>query len=160
MNVESKTVFIALGSNLGDRRLNISKAIGLLRLSTFITVDKISSIIETDPAGGPKQDKYLNAVVEIRTTLSPRKLLVFLQDIEKKLGRIKGVVNGPRLIDLDILLYSDRIVKEKGLIIPHPRMWERYFVLNPLLEISPHILEGHPLVRPFKQKILAVIHSY
>jgi len=133
--MSAKTAFIALGSNLGNRRQNIRQALKLLDRIPGIRVKKISSIIETAPRGGPLQGKYLNAVVRMAVTLTPAKLLKVLQGIEKQLGRIRSVKNGPRTIDLDILLYGNRKIKTKSLIVPHPRMFERDFVLKPLSEI-------------------------
>jgi 2-amino-4-hydroxy-6-hydroxymethyldihydropteridine diphosphokinase len=133
-------VFIGIGSNLGDRLEYIAKAIDSLRNTAKINIEKTSSIIETDAVGGPAQPKYLNSVIKIKTELSAKKLLGVLQDIEKKLGRIRTVKNGSRTIDLDILLYGNDIVNEPDLKIPHPRMLEREFVMRPLLEIEPAIL--------------------
>ncbi len=102
---------------------------------------KCSSIIETDPVGGPQQDKFFNAALKIQTKLSPPKLLQTLKDIEKQLGRVKTVRNGPRPIDLDILFYDNLKLETPSLIIPHPRMLERDFVLIPLKEIAPELTE-------------------
>jgi 2-amino-4-hydroxy-6-hydroxymethyldihydropteridine diphosphokinase len=132
--------YLGIGSNLGDRDVNIKKAIELLRKEN-IRVRKISRIIQTDPVGGPVQPKYLNAAVEIETDATPHKLLTILKSIEKKLGRNRGVKNGPRTIDLDILLYGDRKIKSRRLTIPHPRMRKRAFVMVPLSEIAPEIVK-------------------
>lgn len=131
-------VYLGIGSNLGDRRGNIRKALALLK-DRKIKLRKISKVIETDPVGGPKQGKFLNAVLEADTDLRPRRLLETLKDIEMQLGRKKTVRFGPRTIDLDILLYNNAIINAKDLIIPHPRMHERDFVLKPLREIAPNI---------------------
>lgn len=144
--MEIQTVFIGIGSNLGNRRDNINKALELLKSHSGIVIEKFSSIIETEPIGGPAQGKYLNAVVKIQASLSPKELLKILQDIENQLGRVRAVKNAPRTIDLDILLFGELIFNERCLTIPHPRMFERYFVLKPLLEIAPDILTTHPLV--------------
>ena len=133
------TVYLALGSNMGDRPANIQKAIELLN-SSKITVKKISSIIETEPAGGPPQDKYLNGVIEVKTTLTPFELLKTAQSIEKKLGRKKTVRNAPRPIDIDILLYDQKKIQTPELTIPHPRMLNREFVMHPLSEIAPDLV--------------------
>jgi len=133
----AQIVYIGVGSNLGNRRQNIRQALNLLDQTPGIRVKKISSISETDPVGGPRQGKYLNAVARISTTLTPAKLLKTLQAIEKQLGRVRTIKNGPRTIDLDILLYGNREIKTKRLTIPHPRMFERDFILKPLLEIHP-----------------------
>ena len=133
----AQIVYIGVGSNLGNRRQNIRQALNLLDQTPGIRVKKISSISETDPVGGPRQGKYLNAVASISTTVTPAKLLKTLQAIEKQLGRVRTIKNGPRTIDLDILLYGNREIKTKRLTIPHPRMFERDFILKPLLEIHP-----------------------
>lgn len=128
--------YLALGSNLGDRRGNIKNAIKKISLLQKTKVLKQSKLIYTDPIGGPvNQPKFLNAALKISTVFSPMNLLKSLKIIEKDLGREKNVRNGPRKIDLDILLYADRIVREKDLVIPHPRMFRREFVLKPLSEV-------------------------
>jgi len=129
--------YIGIGSNMGDRKENINMAIKLLTQEK-IKVKKISRIIETDPLGGPRQAKFLNAAIKITTDLNPRKLLDVLKKIEKKMGRKKTVRSGPRPIDLDILFYGKKVIKSKKLTIPHPRMLERNFVMVPLLEIAPN----------------------
>jgi len=131
-------VYLALGSNLGDRGAYIQKALDRLNANK-VKVLRLSSIIETDPVGGPAQDKYLNAVVKVETELSPENLHRCTQLIENKLGRIRKVVNGPRVIDIDILLYDDIKLITKDLRIPHPRMFERNFVMKPLQEIAPDL---------------------
>jgi 2-amino-4-hydroxy-6-hydroxymethyldihydropteridine diphosphokinase len=127
--------YIAFGSNLGNRKKNIQDAIALLKSHQRITVQKISSLIETRPQGGPAQGKFLNGVLKIETDLSARKILKVLQDIEKYLGRKRTVKNGPRTIDLDIIFYGDKTINEPDLVIPHPRWQDREFVKKPLSEI-------------------------
>ena len=139
--MRKKISYIGLGSNLGDRLANINKAIEYLKENQDITVERVSSIIETEPQGGPPQGKFLNAVVKIKTTLKPKELLKVLQNIEEKLGRVRTIKNGPRTIDLDILLYGNEKIDEPDLKVPHPRMGERSFVLGPLLEIEPNIFK-------------------
>ena len=134
-------VFIGLGSNLGNRSENIRSAIEALSNVPEIKLVKVSSVIESDPQGGPPQPKYFNCVAEIDTILPAREVLTVLNDIENKLGRVRTVKNGPRTIDLDILLYGDEKIDEPGLKIPHPRMLEREFVMRPLFEIEPDIGE-------------------
>ena len=131
-------VYVGVGSNLGNREENIEKAF-LLMEKNGIKIFKRSLLIETDPMGGPVQGKFLNAVIEVETKLNPWELLETLQDIEKKIGRARTIVNGPRTIDLDILLYENVTLKTPKLTIPHPRMFEREFVLKPLLEIAPQL---------------------
>ena len=135
--VKGVRCFIGLGSNLGDRQRHIEDAVERLRNVPGVAVVRVSSLIETTPVGGPPQGNYLNGVVEIETTLWPRKLLKRLQEIENALGRVRAERWGPRTIDLDILLCGDEIVREPELTIPHPLMHERAFVLRPLAEIAP-----------------------
>lgn len=132
-------VYLGLGSNLGDRLKNIQNAVALL--SKEISVEKISTIIETDPVGGPPQEKYLNAVLKAQTDLPARELLEITQKIESSLGRIRTIQNAPRVIDIDILLYGDKNINEKDLIVPHPRMLKRAFVMEPLMEIDASLAE-------------------
>jgi len=130
------TCYLGIGSNLGDRRKNISFAIKKIGALEKTKVIKASRIIETKPVGGPrKQGNFLNTVLKIRSDILPLTLHKKLQKIEKELGRTKAVRNGPRTIDLDILLYGDRIIKSKDLRVPHPKMLERGFVLRPLYEL-------------------------
>lgn len=135
------TVFIGVGSNLGNRSDNIKKALRYLEESDDILIEEASSVIETDPVGIVPQPKYLNGVVKINTGLSPRDLLSVLQGIENKLGRRRILKFGPRTIDLDILLYGNEIIDYPDLKVPHPRMFERDFVLRSLFEIEPQIVE-------------------
>lgn len=132
--------YIGIGSNLGDRRENIRRAVDKINRLKGTQVTKISSLIETEPQGGPPQGRYLNAAMEIRTALSPRALLNNLQNIESALGRVRTVKNGPRTIDLDILFFGNRKIRERGLTLPHPRIQEREFVLRPLKEIAPQMI--------------------
>jgi 2-amino-4-hydroxy-6-hydroxymethyldihydropteridine diphosphokinase len=127
--------YIGIGSNLGDRLRYIESAVRKLKETEKVEIKKISSIHETEPMGGPKQGKYLNAVIEIDTGLNPRELMARLQDIENQLGRKRTVKNAPRTIDLDILLYGNDNIDEPDLKIPHPNMREREFVMKPLKEI-------------------------
>lgn len=127
--------YIGIGSNLGDREKYIKNAIEKLKKTEGVEVKKISSIYETEPVGGMKQGKYLNGVIKIETWLKPHDLMTKLQEIEKQSGRIRSVKNAPRTMDLDILLYGDKKIDESGLKIPHPKMYEREFVMKPLKEI-------------------------
>jgi len=128
-------VFIGLGSNLGDREYYINKAINCLKETSNITVEKVSKIIETEPQDAAGQGKYLNAVIKLETNLAALDLLKELQSIEDSLGRIRSFKNAPRNIDLDILLYGEEVINRLELKVPHPRMFERKFVIEPLLEI-------------------------
>jgi 2-amino-4-hydroxy-6-hydroxymethyldihydropteridine diphosphokinase len=139
------TVYIALGSNLGNRRATLDGAIEALRTRPGIVVTRISSFHETDPEGGPPgQGKYLNAAAELSTDLSPRQLINLLLEVEKESGRVRRERYGPRTLDLDLLLYGDLQSRDPDLMIPHPRMHERLFVLEPLVEIAPKAV--HPLM--------------
>ena len=139
------SAYIGVGSNLGNRRLYIRKAVDLLKRSGDIVVEKTSSIYETDPVGGPaRQSKFLNGVVKIKTSLKPDVLLKRLQGIEQSLKRKRTIKNGPRTIDLDILAYGSKKVKTADLFIPHPRFTERDFVLKGFCEVAPCFI--HPML--------------
>jgi len=128
--------YIGIGSNLGSRLKNIKLALEEIKHLKQTKIIKMSKIIETLPLGGPaKQAKFLNAVLEIETNLKPLVLLKNLKNIERKLGRTKTVRFGPRVIDLDILFYEDKVINRKELKVPHPRIFERDFVIKPLLEL-------------------------
>lgn len=133
-------VYIGLGSNLGDRAATLQRAVD--RLGQHLTVTRLSSVFETDPVGGLDQPRYLNAVVGGSTTLAPRELLEAMQRIEADFGRERPYPNAPRTLDLDLLLYDDLVLDDPDLIIPHPRLHERFFVLVPLAEIAPDV--EHP----------------
>lgn len=141
-------VYIGIGSNLGNRVENIRKAINMLKKNKEIKIKKISSIYETEPEYLKKQRKFFNCVIKLTTFILPEKLLSILQNIENKLKRKRTIKYGPRTIDLDILLYGNKIYSTENLIIPHPLMHKRAFVLVPLAEINPDII--HPV---FKNKI-------
>lgn len=126
---------IGLGSNVGDRRAHLDRAVRLL--GAYGTVVAVSAIHETDPVGGPPQGRYLNAAAIVETDLAPEELLEVTARIESESGRTRTVRNGPRTLDLDVLLYEDETVERPGLTVPHPRMHERRFVLEPLAEIAP-----------------------
>ncbi len=128
--------YLGVGSNLGDREKNIKSAVRGINRLKGTKVIKLSKIIETEPVGGPaKQGKFLNAALKIKTSLPPQTLLKKLKEIEEGLGRTKTARYGPRTIDLDILFYGDKIINRKDLVIPHPRVFERDFVLRPLSEV-------------------------
>ena len=127
---------VALGSNEGDRARMIERALeAICRLPKTCVVAR-SSLHETEPVGGPPQGKFLNAAAEVETQLPPRELLAGLLAIEKELGRVRREPNGPRAIDLDLVLYGDLVRSEPGLELPHPRFRERRFVLEPLAEVA------------------------
>ncbi|WP_174615365.1 2-amino-4-hydroxy-6-hydroxymethyldihydropteridine diphosphokinase [Virgibacillus ihumii] len=129
--------FLALGTNIEPRRQHLYQALHRLRVHDEIVILKQSSIYQTAPVGYTNQDDFLNMVIKIKTTLSPEKLLDVCQSIEHQLGRKREIRFGPRTIDLDVLLYNQENKKTERLIIPHPRMHERAFVLIPLNEIAP-----------------------
>lgn len=134
--------YIGLGSNIGDRQYYINTAIRKIRFLFNTRVTKISKMIHAQPVGGPPQGPYLNCVIEIQTDLSPYELLRRLQRIEADLGRVRTIKNGPRNIDLDILLYGDAQINEDSLCIPHPRMLGREFVMRSLREIAPKLVKS------------------
>lgn len=130
------TCYLGIGSNLGDRRGNIRLSIKKINSLKGTKIIKLSRMIETKPVGGPKkQRKFLNAALKIKTNLTPFNLLKNLKKIELELGRTKTLRWGPRTIDLDILFYGGRAINSKILKIPHPRIFQRDFVIRPLLEI-------------------------
>ena len=128
------TAYVGLGSNLGDRARLIEEA------AMLIGAARLSTVIETEPWGYENQPKFLNAVAEVETPLAARQLLDHLLDVERRLGRERvGAQWGPRTIDLDLLLYGDETIDEPGLVVPHPRLTERDFVLRPLAELVPSL---------------------
>ena len=128
--------YLGVGSNLGNRRKNIKLALEKIRQLKDTKLLKVSKVMESIPLGGPVgQGKFLNAALKIKTRFSPKQLLKQLKIIEKDLGRVPTVRWGPRVIDLDILLYSDRLINTRELVVPHPRILERKFVIKPLLEV-------------------------
>jgi 2-amino-4-hydroxy-6-hydroxymethyldihydropteridine diphosphokinase len=142
---EKVSVLLGLGSNLGGRREFIERAVRLVDEIEGVELKSLSSLIETEPVGGPPQGRYLNGAAELETALEPLDLLARLQEVEAELGRVRKVLNGPRNIDLDILLFGDLVVEAGDLVLPHPRMCERAFVLEPLNEIAPgrvHPIKG------------------
>jgi 2-amino-4-hydroxy-6-hydroxymethyldihydropteridine diphosphokinase len=135
------TSYIGLGSNLGDREAFLRQAVELLRAEPEIDVTAVSSVRETDPVGLVDQPRFLNAVARVETDLAPRKLLDRMLAAERALGRRRdGPRFGPRTIDLDLLLYGDEEIEEPGLTVPHPRLAERRFVLEPLHELDPGLV--------------------
>ena len=147
--------YIGIGSNVGKRKENCYRALALLK-QKGIKITKMSSFHETEPWGYKNQPSFLNMVIEAETKLGARDLLETLQQIEKKLGREKSFKWGPRTIDLDILLFDNMSVQEKDLMIPHPLMHKREFVLKPLCEITPAL--RHPVLKVSVQKLLEQLH--
>lgn len=156
---------ICLGSNIGERSKNLARAVVLLR-QNGVSILRKSSIYETSPVGNKEQPWFLNQALEVQSETEPEAFLCLVQGIEKKMGRIRSTLKGPRCIDIDILLAEDRIIQTKELIIPHPEMANRNFVLVPLKEIAfdtihPELKEkignlwrmskDSSVVRPFSQ---------
>jgi 2-amino-4-hydroxy-6-hydroxymethyldihydropteridine diphosphokinase len=134
-------VYLSLGSNLGDRRANLKKALGLMGES--LEIAGVSSVYDTKPVGVGEQPRFLNLVCRVNTDIGPMQLLSFVKGIESSMGRDLSLRNAPRVIDIDIILYGDTIMESPELIIPHSRMRERAFVLVPFAEIAPSIV--HPV---------------
>lgn len=132
--------YLALGSNLGDRLAHLQLALDALSDDPLVDLIAISSVYETDPIGGPIQDDFLNAVVSIDTHASPHEILAIAQGLEVQACRERIEHWGPRTLDVDLLLYGDELVSTPDLEVPHPRMWERAFVLAPLSEIAPELI--------------------
>ena len=150
------TAYLGLGSNLGNRRQNLDRAIEALGEKGKVKVKKLSSLYETEPVGSPGP-LFLNAACEVSTHLSPRQLLGFIKQTETKLGRRPGPSNSPRVIDIDILLYEDEVLESSDLTIPHPRLTERAFVLVPLAEIAPDL--RHPKAGKTAGELLLVVEG-
>ena len=139
----NNSVFIGLGTNLGSRERNLKKA--LEHIKAFIKIEHTSSIYETEPVDYEDQAWFLNMVIKGTTKLSAIHLLEKLQSIEDSMGRVRTIKSGPRIIDLDILFYSDKIINCDDLIVPHPEIQNRSFVLTPLQEIAPEFM--HPKLK-------------
>ncbi len=138
MSAPARRAFIGLGSNLGDRLGHLERAAELLAAPGDVVA--ASSLYETDPVGGPEQGPYLNAVLELRTTDAPRELLERCRRVERDAQRVRTVRFGPRTLDADVLLVGEERVDETDLVVPHPRMCERRFVLVPLAELAPELV--------------------
>jgi 2-amino-4-hydroxy-6-hydroxymethyldihydropteridine diphosphokinase len=134
------TAFVGIGSNLGDRETHLRRALELLAAEEGIEIVAISVLRETEPVGPVEQGLFLNGAVQVATDLAPRELLERLLDVEQRLGRVRRERFGPRTIDLDLLLYGDKVVDEPGLKLPHPRLHERRFAVEPLAELAPGLV--------------------
>jgi GTP cyclohydrolase-4 len=141
VGIEPVTAYLGLGSNLGDRHGNLKRALEFL--SQRLRVEKVSSVYDSEPVGNIEQPHFLNLACRVNTTLPPEGLLALAKGIEAKLGRA-GSSGAPRPIDIDILFYGDRVINTPELVIPHPRLAERAFVLVPLVEIAPDLV--HPVI--------------
>ncbi len=128
--------YLGIGTNIGDRMQNLKDTISSLNLLPLTKVTDISNVYETDPVGYDNQDDFLNIVIEVETELNPDNLLGAALGIEAGLGRVRTIKNGPRIIDIDLLLYENEVSNTKTLVLPHPRMMERDFVLKPLLDLN------------------------
>ena len=156
MGTEPVTVYLGLGSNMGNRQDNLDRALDLL--SQRLRTGKVSSIYDTEPIGNVNQPRFLNLVCQVYTRLAPRELLTLAKGIELKLGRALGKSNAPRPIDIDILFYGDLVIETPELVIPHPRLTERAFVLVPLDEIAPDLV--HPVSgKTVKELVRAVTEA-
>jgi len=150
--MDDHIVYLSLGSNMGDRAANLKEAIG--SLTPQMKVKAKSKVYETPPWGFTDQDKFLNQAIKVKTYLDPEPLLKHLKRLETALGRVESFQYGPRLIDIDILFYDDILLANTQLVIPHPNMHERAFVLIPLLDIAPE----H--VHPVKKQTIRKLASY
>jgi 2-amino-4-hydroxy-6-hydroxymethyldihydropteridine diphosphokinase len=148
--------YLALGSNLGDRAATLQRAVDALGATPGLRVVAVSKVYETEPIGPPQPD-YLNAVVALDTDLGARALLEVGQELEREARRTRGERFGPRTLDVDVLLVGDDRVDEPDLIVPHPRMWERHFVLAPLADVAENLVEqptqGWAGVRPSQVRL-------
>lgn len=146
------TAYIALGANLGDPQATILKAMNDLALIEGVSLIKRSFLYQTAPVGSSGPD-YVNAVVEVQTVLTAPALLAQLQYLERLAGRERAYQNAPRTLDLDMLIYGDASIESAALVVPHPRMYERAFVLVPLAEIAPHVVTAATLQAVRAQRI-------
>ena len=132
--------YVGLGANLGPREQTVRRAVELLAGGGGVDVLAVSELRETEPVGVTDQPPFLNGAVAVETTLSPRALLDLLLEIERSLGRVRGERWGPRVVDLDLLSFGDEVIDEPGLRVPHPRLHERRFALEPLADLDPELV--------------------
>src|SRR5215210_9003149 len=150
--MKEHTVYLALGTNLGDRAANLKQAI--TSLTPQLEVKAKSQVYETPPWGFEDQPKFLNQVIKAKTYLGPEPLLKHLKRLEAALGRKESLTNGTRLIDIDILFYDDLVLENPSLVIPHPRLHERGFVLLPLMDVAPDLV--HPVHKKTVREMAAL----
>ncbi len=150
-------VYIGLGSNVGNRENNLQSAVTHLAFKSGLRVVKISPVYETKPVGVTNQRDFLNAVVKLTTSLSPKELLKTTKEVENSLGRARKEHWGPRTIDLDILLFNQQVIREDNLNIPHPEIISRAFVLVPLADIAPELI--HPVAKKTIKQLLEELPS-
>jgi 2-amino-4-hydroxy-6-hydroxymethyldihydropteridine diphosphokinase len=151
--MEPHIAFVSVGSNIGDRKANCQRGIAALAASGPVVLNAVSKFYETEPVDYVDQDWFVNVAVRVETTLTPLQLLDTLKGIEKKAGRGEGALRfGPRVLDLDIIFFDDRVMNTDRLVIPHPRMHERRFVLEPVCDIDPSIV--HPVLQRSVRDIL------
>lgn len=153
--METHIAFVSVGSNIGDRKANCRSGIEAVTTGGSVVLTGSSGFYETEPVDYVDQDWFVNAAIRVETTLSPIQLLERLKDIEKSVGRTESALRfGPRVLDLDILLFDDRVMNTDRLVIPHPRMHERRFVLKPVCDMDPFVI--HPVL---KRSVLAILND-
>jgi 2-amino-4-hydroxy-6-hydroxymethyldihydropteridine diphosphokinase len=149
--------YVGLGANLGEPKKQLQEALKLLNAADEVEVNRVSTFYRNPPLGPENQPWYVNAVARVRTRLGPEELLRLLQQIETDLGRVRGERWGPRVIDLDLLLYNGEVISAPELVVPHPQMHRRVFVLVPLAEIAP--LAWHPVLHKSTLELLAELEA-
>ncbi|MBI4358853.1 MAG: 2-amino-4-hydroxy-6-hydroxymethyldihydropteridine diphosphokinase [Candidatus Omnitrophica bacterium] len=153
----STIAFVGVGSNLGNRRYSVDQAKELLAAYPTVRFVRSAPCYETEPVGGPLQGLYLNTVWEVETDLSAKEFLALLLSVESKLGRTRLQKNEPRLIDLDLLFFGDEVIQNSDLIVPHPRLHERWFVLKPLWDLRSDLI--HPVLKKSVCELLDQVNA-
>ena len=152
------TAYIGIGSNLGSPKKNCDQAIDLIRNHPEISTTTQSPYYETEPVGPKNQGWFINAVIQVQTNLEPSALLTILFDVEKEMGRIRRGKWGPRIIDLDLLFYGDRVINNETLKLPHPEVANRRFVLEPLCDIAADFI--HPVLKKTMKELLSQLQDF